>query len=164
MLSSTPSLDGGRARDDSLDLRLSASVARYCRPRRPSLPSAGCDWPRRARWQQRRREGAGSREECTINFRPHHCIGPHPGVPNSACVIPSRRTFSTSVLSTIGHAFEPPIHTTSPQGRHASRGEWRGAERVAGGGALGYVPSRAGRDPFTKRKGQTPRTSTLARR
>ena len=37
----TPSLGGGRARVDSLDLRLSASVARRDRPRRPSLPSAG---------------------------------------------------------------------------------------------------------------------------
>ena len=67
----TTSLGGGRARVDSLDAfgsQRSASVA-PCRrddtahrPRRPSLtaPVGGLRfWLRRARWQQRRREGAG---------------------------------------------------------------------------------------------------------
>ena len=76
--SSTPSLRGGRARVDSLDLRL-RRIRRTTGPDDRLCQSAGCDyrlaapWPVlgtwSARWQQCRREGAGRKGAgCAVNL------------------------------------------------------------------------------------------------
>ena len=57
--SSTPSLGERVGRASTRPTASAERIRSHDRPRRPSLPSAGCDLRRRARWQQRRREGGG---------------------------------------------------------------------------------------------------------